>query len=197
MAAAEKYMELFTEAGNLAGDLIRLDGQPAPKLSFFQKRKLKKAARLYKLSTHEAPENGALHLMLAKVLERLGEHENYLSSLQKAWLLEPGNFILIIELSGAYGFLNKHQEAISVLLEARKYYPDEPRILFNLGVSFLLIDQAKGAVADAYISLLHVCTFRGCTCCLLFPALCQIKAASSVRLFYVVVIANRVRNVGS
>jgi Flp pilus assembly protein TadD len=146
MASEEKYMQLFKEAGNLAGDLIRLDGQPAPKLSFFQKRKLKKAARLYELSTHEAPDNGAPHLMLAKVQERLGENENYLSSLQKAWLLEPGNLTIIVELGGAYGFINKHQEAISILLEGRKYYPDEPRILFNMGVSFLLLDQAKGAV---------------------------------------------------
>ncbi|MBN4055203.1 tetratricopeptide repeat protein [bacterium AH-315-K03] len=146
MASEEKYMELFTEAGNLAGDLIRLDGQPAPKLGFFQKRKLKKAARLYEQATHEAPENGAPHLMLGKVQERLGEHEKYLASLQKAWLLETGNLILIIELSGAYGFLNKHQEAISVLLEGRKHYPDEPRILFNLGISFLLTNQANGAI---------------------------------------------------
>lgn len=146
MASQEKYMELFTKAGNLAGDLIRLDGRPSPKIGFFQKRKLRKAARLYELATQEAPDNGAPYLMLAKVQERLGKYEGYLANLQKAWLLEPGNMILIIELSGAYGLLNKHHEAISVLLEGRKYYPDEPRILFNLGITFLLTNQAKGAV---------------------------------------------------
>ncbi len=146
MVSEEKYMALFSKAGNLVGDLIRLDGRPAPKIGFFQKHKLRKAVGLYKLATQEAPENGAPYLMLAKVQERLGEYEESLASLQKAWLLEPGNMILIIELSGAYGLLNKHQEAVSVLLEGRKYYPDEPRILFNLGVSFLLTNQPKGAI---------------------------------------------------
>ncbi len=72
MVSEEKYMALFSKAGNLVGDLIRLDGRPAPKIGFFQKHKLRKAVGLYKLATQEAPENGAPYLMLAKVQERLG-----------------------------------------------------------------------------------------------------------------------------
>ncbi|PCJ91737.1 MAG: hypothetical protein COA46_07280 [Porticoccaceae bacterium] len=148
-------MALFTEAGDLIEGLVRLDGQPCPKLGFFQKRKLKKAKPLLQQAALESPENGAPYLMLAKVEERLGEHEDYLSSLQKSWLLEPGNLVLVIELSSAYGQLGKQHEAISVLIEGRKYYPSEPRILFNLGVSFLLINQSQSA-KDIFVEMIEI-----------------------------------------
>ena len=139
-------MKLFSEGGKLANGLIRLDGQKTREPGFFQKRKLKKAKGLFELAAKEDPENGAPYLMIGKIEERLGNHKEYLSNLQKAWLLEPGNLILIIELSGAYGLLGKHDEAISVLLEGRKNYPNEPRVLSNLGISFLLTGQSAHAV---------------------------------------------------
>ena len=155
MPSEEKYMEFFRKGGKLIDGLLRLDGQKSPKLSFFQKRKLRKAKELYELASVESPENAAPFLMLAKIEERLGDHKEALAWLQKSWLLEPGNLILTIELSGAYGLVGKHQEAISVLLEGRKHYPNEPRILFNLGISFLLIGQAKAAV-DIFLNTIEI-----------------------------------------
>jgi len=155
MSSKEKYMALFKEGAELVDGLLRLDGQKTPKLNFFQRRKLKKAKRLYELASIESRENAAPLLVLAKIEERLGNHTEALAWLQKSWLLEPGNLILTIELSGAYGLVGKHQEAISVLLEGRKNYPNEPRILFNLGVSFLLIGQA-GAAVDIFLKAIEI-----------------------------------------
>ena len=84
--------------------------------------------------------------MLAKVSSSLGEHAESLDFLLKAWNLEPANLILVIELSGAYGVLGKHKEAISVLEEGIKHYPNDPRVLFNLGISYLLENRPQKAV---------------------------------------------------
>jgi tetratricopeptide (TPR) repeat protein len=141
MPSDEKYMKLFTEGCNLSEGMIQLDGQPHKKLGFFDKRRLKKARSLFELSTVESPNNAAPCLMLAKVAHSLGNKSESLDWLMKAWSLEPTNLILVIELSGAYGVLGKNKEAISVLEEGIKYYPKEPRILFNLGISYLLENQ--------------------------------------------------------
>ncbi|HEY5581601.1 MAG TPA: hypothetical protein VIK56_10645 [Rhodoferax sp.] len=146
MSSEEEYMRLFTEGCNLSKGLIQLDGQPHKSLGFFEKRKLKKAKELFELSLLEDPSNAAPCLMIAKVSHSLGDNLNSLDWLLKAWELEPANLMLVIELSGAYGVLGKHREAISVL-EGVKYHPNEPRILFNLGVSYLLENNPQLAVA--------------------------------------------------
>jgi tetratricopeptide (TPR) repeat protein len=146
MPSEEKYMELFTKGCKLSEGLIQLDGQPPKKLGFFDKRKLKKAKSLLELAAPESPDNAAPYLMLAKVSHSLGERSESLNYLLRAWELQPANLILVIELSGAYGVLGKHKEAISVLEEGIKYHPNEPRILFNLGVSYLLENVPKLAL---------------------------------------------------
>lgn len=146
MPSEEKYMELFTKGCNLSEGLIQLDGQPPKKLGFFDKRKLKKAKSLLELAAPESPGNAAPYLMLAKVSHSLGEGRESLNYLLRAWELQPANLILVIELSGAYGVLGKHKEAISVLEEGIKYHPNEPRILFNLGISYLLENVPKLAL---------------------------------------------------
>jgi tetratricopeptide (TPR) repeat protein len=146
MPSEEKYMAFFTEGCNLSKGLIQLDGQNRNQLGFFDKRKLRKARSRFELSTIESPENAAPYLMLAKIAHSLGEYDESLHRLLKAWDLEPANLILVIELSGAYGVLGRHKEAISVLEEGMKYYPNEPRILFNLGISYLLENMPKLAV---------------------------------------------------
>jgi tetratricopeptide (TPR) repeat protein len=146
MPSEEKYSEIYSEGGKLVDGLLQVDRQKIKKLTFFQKRKLKKAKGLFELAAIESPENGAPFFMIAKIEQRLGEHEKSLSYFQKAWLLEPHTLIVIIELSGAYVLLGKYQEAISILIEGRKQYPNEPRVLFTLGISFLLIGQTKPAI---------------------------------------------------
>ncbi len=84
----------------------------------------------------ESPANPAPLLFLEKIDMCLGDRSSALDWIQKAWLLEPDNLILIVELSGTYGLLGMHQKAIDVLLEGRKLYPEEPRILSNLGFRF-------------------------------------------------------------
>lgn len=155
MPSEEKYMELFGAASELAEGLIQLDGQSSPAIGFFAKRKLKKARSLFEAATKESPENAAPFLMLAKVESSLGDDDKSLDWLQKAWLLEPENLILIIELSGAYGSVNLHKEAISVLLEGLKHYPNDPRVLFNLGISFLFENQAEAAV-DMFLKAVEI-----------------------------------------
>jgi len=146
MSSEEKYMELFTKGCNLADGLIQLDGLDLKPIGFFGKRKLKKARSLFELSIPESPENAAPFLMLAKIAHSLGEKNESLDCLLKAWELQPANLILVIELSGAYGVLGKQKEAISVLEEGIKYHPNEPRILFNLGISYLLENAPKLAI---------------------------------------------------
>lgn len=146
MTSEEKYLKLFTEGCDLSEGLIQLDGRPHKGLGFFDKRRLKKAKALFELSAIESPKNAAPYLMLAKVAQGLNNKSESLNWLMKAWDLEPANLILVIELSSAYGVLGKNKEAISVLEEGVKYYPDEPRVLFNLGVSYLLENRPISAV---------------------------------------------------
>jgi tetratricopeptide (TPR) repeat protein len=141
-----RYMELFTAGCKLAEGLLRLDKQDLPHLGFFAKRRLKKAISHFESAAVESPDNAAPFLMLAKVEQRFGNNVKSLEWLQKAWALEPGNLILIVELSGALGLVGQHHEAILVLLEGIKYYPDEPRIHFNLGLSYLLDGQLGAAI---------------------------------------------------
>ncbi len=146
MPSEEKYMELFTEGCNLSEGLIQLDGQAHKNLGFFGKRKLRKSKALFERAAPESPSNAAPYLMLAKISHSLADKEGSLEYLLKAWDLEPANLILVIELSGAYGVLGKPKEAISVLEEGLKYHPFEPRILFNLGISYLLENRSDSAV---------------------------------------------------
>ena len=146
MPSEEKYMELFTEGCNLSEGLTQLDGQTHKNLGFFDKRKLRKSKDLFERAAPESPGNAAPYLMLAKISHSLADKEESLDYLLKAWDLEPANLILVIELSGAYGVLGKLKEAISVLEEGLKYHPCEPRILFNLGISYLLENRSDLAV---------------------------------------------------
>ena len=147
LSSEERYLRLFKEGCELSRGLLHIDGQPLKSPGFFEKRKLHKAKRLFESSALEQPANAAPCLMIAKVAYSLGETSNCLQWLLKAWELEPANLILVIELSSAYGALGKHREAVSVLQEGIKYHPDEPRILFNLGLSYLLDRNPELAVA--------------------------------------------------
>lgn len=146
MPSEARYNELFQAATQLTDGLVRIDGQAIPRLGFGQKRKLKNARKLLRQATQESPHNAAPYLMLAKVAESLGEHECCLTHLQQAWELEPQNLILIVELSGAYGHIGQHQQALAILVEGNRHYPNEPRILFNLGLSCLLTHQIQTAL---------------------------------------------------
>jgi len=70
MPSEEKYMELFGAASELAEGLIQLDGQNAPAIGFFDKRKLKKARNLFESAAKESPENAAPFLMEIRVEPR-------------------------------------------------------------------------------------------------------------------------------
>ena len=93
-----------------------------------------------------APTNGAPMFFIAKIKERLGDYNGSLQWLKKANSVEPENLILAIETGAALGRLGKHREAAAMLEVAVGHHPHEPRILCNLGLSYLMAGETENAV---------------------------------------------------
>ena len=140
------YKAIFGKGAALVKGSIQLDKQTLGELGFFEKKRLKRALTYFEKASSLAPTNGAPMLFIAKIKQRLGEFESSLEWLKKANSVEPNNLILAIETSAALGRLEKHKEAATVLENACKSHPADPRIWSNLGLSYLMAGETNSAV---------------------------------------------------
>ncbi len=140
------YKAVFDKGAALVKNSIQLDKQTLEKLGFFEKRRLKRALIYFEKASSLAPTNGAPMLFIAKIKQRFGEFGSSLEWLKKANSVEPNNLILAIETSAALGRLEKHKEAATVLENASKSHPEDPRIWSNLGLSYLMAEETNSAV---------------------------------------------------
>lgn len=139
-------MSAFQTGMKLIKGCIQLDKQQLDNPGFFERRKLRKAKTHFHNASKLEPANGAPLLFIAKIEDRLGNHESSLEWLKKANQLEPDNLILAIETGAALGRLQMHKEAATALEVAAQHHPHEPRIQSNLGLSYLMAGELENAV---------------------------------------------------
>jgi tetratricopeptide (TPR) repeat protein len=149
------YKVAFDKGAALLKDSIELDRQQLRALGFFERRRLNKALTHFEEASSIAPTNGAPMLIIAKIKQRIGDHEGSLHWLKKANAAEPGNLILSVETGAALGRLGKHREAAAMLELAVRDHPNEPRIQCNLGLSYLMAGETENAL-KAFELLVHL-----------------------------------------
>lgn len=140
------YKAAFDKGAALIKGSIQLDGQQLGVLGFFERRKLNKALKHFEEASSIAPTNGAPMLFIAKIKQRFGDYDGSLEWLKRANAVEPGNLILAIETGATLGRLGKHKEAAAMLEVAAQHHPQEPRILCNLGLSYLMAGETEDAL---------------------------------------------------
>lgn len=140
------YKAAFDKGAALIKGSIELDGQQLGALGFFERRRLNKALKHFEEASSIEPTNGAPMLFIAKIKQRIGDHDGSLQWLKKANSVEPANLILSIETGAALGRLGKHREAAAMLEVAVQHYPHEPRIQCNLGLSYLMAGETENAL---------------------------------------------------
>lgn len=150
-----QFDELFQKAGTLSEGLIRLDKLNTPKIGFFDRNKLKQAIDLFEKALDLDPYNTSSHFLKAKCHESLNQGHKALESLKLAFEIEPYNEIICIEIGSALTRERDFERAIEILEEGTQYNPNEPRILSNLGIAYLLSGQAQKAVA-VYTKLVEI-----------------------------------------
>jgi tetratricopeptide (TPR) repeat protein len=145
------YKVAFDKGASLIKGSIQLDRQELGAVGFFERRRLSKALSHFKEASSLAPTNGAPMFFIAKIKQRLGDHEGSLEWLKKANSVEPENLILSIETGAALGRLGKHKEAAAMLEVAAHHHPQEPRIQCNLGLSYLMAGETENALKSLEI----------------------------------------------
>ena len=140
------YKVAFDKGAALIKGSIQLDRQQLGTVGFFERRRLNKALNYFNEASSIAPTNGAPMLFIAKIKERLGDHDGSLQWLKKANCVAPENPILAVETGAALGRLGKHREAAAMLEVAAGHHPREPRIRCNLGLSYLMAGETESAV---------------------------------------------------
>jgi len=142
---SSSYKMAFDKGAALIKGSIQLDRQQLGAVGFFERRRLIKALNHFKEASSIAPTNGAPMLLIAKIKQRLGDHDGSLQWLKKANSVEPENLILTIETSAALGRLGKHKESAAILEIAADHHPHEPRVRCNLGLSYLMAGETENA----------------------------------------------------
>lgn len=106
-----------------------------------------KAVENYRLVLKAQPDRGFVYFRLATSLNRLGRYEEALEVFQEAVKRLPDTTVPVAynNMGIAYGKLGRYQEEIDSLQKALEYRPKYASALYNLGVTYLKVDDIEGA----------------------------------------------------
>jgi len=151
----KEISQLFMTAHGLCENLLKFDQHASPSIGFKEKQKLKKALSLYDKVLSLDPESVEALLFKAKCYNCLdNNHEGY-RALQTAIGISPPHIILYCEIGATLLQLEYYQKARHAMEEAITHFPEEPRILGNLGLAYLFDNKPEQAL-DVYQELLKV-----------------------------------------
>ncbi len=141
-----EFTKLFNKAGSLSKNLIRLDKTESTRTGFFERGKLKQAIELYEEALKIDPLHTGSLIFKAKCHETLNQNSEALQSLERAFEIEPFNVIICVEIGAALTKKRLFDRAIEILEQGAQYHPEDPRVLSNLGLSYLFAGLANRAV---------------------------------------------------
>ncbi len=144
----EEFNALYGEACELFKGLILLDGNPTPKIGFFEKRKLNKSISMFERALKIHPASWQSMFFIAKAHQSLGELPKALEWFKNAYEYEPENISLAKEIGLCAGQLGDHETAIFYMESVAKVYPEEYSLQVNLGLSYLMSNQLNLAKAQ-------------------------------------------------
>lgn len=145
----------FSKASDLSKGLLQFDTAGGVNIGFNGKRKLKKAIGHYDNVIVIDPSNAGAYLLKAKCHESLDESSEAVGALENAIQIEPYNEILYCEIGAALMKQRDFVRAIELMEQGVNYFPEEARILSNLGLSYLFTNMADKAV-KVYDKLIEI-----------------------------------------
>jgi len=150
-----EFNKLFGKACSLSEGLIRFDKAEGKEITFFDRRKLKQSIYLFEKSLKIDPNNAGALLLKAKCHGSLNQNREALDSLETAFEIEPFNDILCCEIGAVLTKERNFDRAIEVLEQCLQNHPEDPRILSNLGLSYLFAGLPDKAIV-VYTKLVEV-----------------------------------------
>ena len=115
--------------------------------SFLATGQRDEAIRTLKDLIQASPMHYATYELLAQLFESVGDYDQALASYQQTLLINPNNYQNHLHVAGIFLQLKKYDRAVELLVEARKKFPDMPRVTYTLGQALSLAKKHQQALA--------------------------------------------------
>ena len=148
-AEADRHNGYFRKGWDLIEGLVILDGKPFGALTWFGKRRLRRAIRYFQAALQIHPTGWQSMCALGKIHQRLGEHQKALEWFVRAQEIDPDQSFLALEAGHEALEVRDPQHAIKLFEAAVRQNPDDSRFVSSLALAQLL----AGSVAAAEISI--------------------------------------------
>jgi tetratricopeptide (TPR) repeat protein len=151
-ANAELHNRHYDRGWELIEGLILLDGKPLRTLTWFGRRRLRKAAGHFKAAVDLNPKGWQSMCALGKIHQRLGEQETAFEWLRRAQSIDPTQSALAREAGLEALEIRDFRYAQECLERAIRTKPEDPGLVSNLAIAQLLngaVDDAKRSISEA------------------------------------------------
>jgi tetratricopeptide (TPR) repeat protein len=143
----ERHQEFYNKGYELVKDVVFTEGGPLLATSAAERDQMREAIRCFEQALAMVPTNWQALLLTGKAHQSLGEHEQALAVFLRAHECAPTQLMVIVEAGAAAGRLGQHELAVRLMEGAVQQHPEDPRLPFNLGLSYLFLKNLKGARA--------------------------------------------------
>jgi tetratricopeptide (TPR) repeat protein len=140
----QRHDERYNAGYELVKDLVFSARGPYPPDSP-ARGQLREAIRCFEEALAIVPANWQALLLMGKAHQCLGEYEQALAALLRAHECEPTQLMVAVETGAAAGRVGRHDVAVRVMEAAAREHPDDPRLPFNLGISYLFLGDFAAA----------------------------------------------------
>ena len=148
----QRFNDLFAEAGNLLNGVLIIHGQPVRKLSFWKRRKARKAIRMYRECLKIDPDHWQSFWLMGKAYQALGESSRALENFTKAVELEDENPDVPREASISAMNCGEVDASVKYSAEALRRKPGDAGLMSNHALNLLVKgddDEAKKWIIKA------------------------------------------------
>ena len=144
----DRFNALYEKGCSLQKGLVILDGRPQRRPGFLAKRKLKESIKTFKDALAIHPGSWQSMYCIGKALQALGDPESALTWFVRASKIEPEEPSVAKEAGLCAAQLGKHLAAIRFMKPAASAHPSDAGLQCNMGLSYLLSEQADEAEAS-------------------------------------------------
>jgi tetratricopeptide (TPR) repeat protein len=145
----QRHDECFTTGCELIEGLLYLEKPSYQPPDASAKKRLRKAIKAFEQALAIIPTNWRAMLLMGKAFQSLGDWEQSLTAFVRAHDCAPAELSAALEAGSSAGRLGRHDLAIRVMEAVARHHPDDPRLAFNLALSYLF--QRDFAMARAAI----------------------------------------------
>lgn len=142
-----RHNEHFKLGNELIEGLVYVENPSDKPPTATAKKRLRKAAIAFEQALAIIPTNWRAMVLMGKAHEALGDLEQALTAFLRAHDCVPEELVVALEAGSAAGRLGRHDVAVRVMESAVRHHPDDPRLPFNLGLSYLFMREFAKARA--------------------------------------------------